>query len=142
MATTRREPQRVRRARRRAAYHADRARKATTPAERYRAAEDALVSTVTHARQPAGVARAVQADVANHARKVLARLELGSASTALAEHHLTRAGTERQRLAAALMCLRGVIARLPGTERDRLYEHYARHLSEETHRIESTGGDR
>ncbi|RCW45138.1 hypothetical protein DFQ14_103102 [Halopolyspora algeriensis] len=141
MATTRREPQRVRRARRRAAYHADRARKATTPAQRYRVAEDALVSAVAHAPQPAGTARTVHGEVAEHARKVLERLELGSASAALAEHHLSRSGTERQRLAAALMCLRGLIARLPDTERDRLYEHYARHLDEEAHRISTQRGD-
>lgn len=142
MATTKREPQRVRRARRRAAYHADRARKAATPGEQYRAAEDALVSAVVHSRRPSGNARAVHADVAEHARKVLDRLELRSASAQLAEHHLTRSGTDRQRLAAALMCLRGLIARLPDTERDRLYEHYARHLTEEAHRINTQGGER
>ncbi|MBA8825308.1 hypothetical protein FHX42_002659 [Saccharopolyspora lacisalsi] len=142
MATTKREPKKVRSTRRRAAHHADRARRATTPVERYRAAQDALVSATAHSRTPARVARAHYDEVANHVRRVLAQVELGEASTALYEHKLTQVGTDLARLGAALMCLRGAIAHLPDTERDRLYEHYARYLSEEAHRINTEGGER
>lgn len=135
--TARREPRRVRSARRRTAFHADRSRKATTPAERYRVAEDALASAAAHASQPARTARKLSADIAEHVRRVLARTAPSSSSTALYEQKLMTPGRDVRRLASALMCLRGAIARLPDTERDRLYEHYAKHFNEEIHRIES-----
>ncbi len=142
MATTKREPKRVRSARRRAAHHADRARKATSPLEQYRAAQDALVSAVAHSRQPARTARAQYEEIADHVRRVLAQVELGESRTALYEHKLTRYGSELAGLGSALMCLRGAIAHLDDTERHRLFEHYARHLSEEAHRINTQGGQR
>lgn len=137
MPTRPRDRRRVRSARRRAAYHANRARKAASPAQRFKAAEDAVLSAATHARNPAHVARSVSGDVAAHAREAMAHAELGAASAALYEHKLTRPGTELDRLGAALMCLRSAIARLPDTDRDQLYEHYARELMNETRRIEN-----
>jgi hypothetical protein len=141
MATTaRREPKRVRSTRRRAAHHADRARKATTPAERYKAAEDALSSAAAHSRQSARTARSLREDLAGHIRRVLDRAELNAASVALYEQKLAAPGTDLQRLATALMCLRGAISRLSTTDRDRLFEHYTRHFDEEIRRIDAIGG--
>lgn len=140
--TARREPRRVRSARRRTAYHADRARKAATPAERYRAAEDALVSAAVHAKQSARTARDLRSDVTEHVRRVLGRTEPSPSITQLYEDKLASSGSDVRRLASALMCLRGAIARLPDTERDRLYDHYSTHFNEEIRRIEAKGGDR
>lgn len=140
--TARREPRRVRSARRRTAFHSDRARKAATPAERYRAAEDALASAAAHARQPARTARGLLADITEHVRRVLSRTEPSRSITQLYEQKLAAPGPDVRRLASALMCLRGAIARLPSTERDRLYEHYTTHFNEEIRRIEAKGGDR
>lgn len=140
--TARREPRRLRSARRRSAFHADRARKAGNPAERYRAAEDALASAAAHTKQPARTARELSADITEHVRRVLARTEPSRSITQLYEQKLTASGPDVRRLASALMCLRGAIARLSDTERDRLYEHYTTHFNEETRRIEAKGGDR
>ncbi|MCI2421539.1 hypothetical protein MOQ72_29300 [Saccharopolyspora sp. K220] len=140
--TARREPKRVRSARRRAAHHAERTRKATTAAERYQAAEYALRSAAAHARSRARVARQLREDVVGHARRVLDRVEPSDNSTALYEQKLTAAGPDLQRLSTALMCLRGAIAQLPNTERDRLFEHYTEHFTAEVHRINGEGGAR
>ncbi|SDP96720.1 hypothetical protein SAMN04487905_12128 [Actinopolyspora xinjiangensis] len=142
MATTKREPKRVRSMRRRSAHHADRARKASTPVERFRAAQDALLSAVAHSRAPARTARGKYEEIAEHVRRVLDRGEPNAASAALYDSKLKQSGTDSARLGNALMCLRGAISLLPETERDRLFEHYARHLGEEAQLIDAEGGDR
>lgn len=139
LAIREREPRRVRSARRRAAYHADRKRRASNPVERFKAARAALLSAVAHARNPARAARSVASDVATHAREVMARAELAGASKQLYERRLAGPGTDRERLGAALTCLDGAIGRLPDTERERVYEHYAHDLADEARRIEEEG---
>ncbi len=133
--TATREPRRVRRARLRAAFHARRAREADSPAARMRAAEQALLSAAAHTRAPvAGVA----ADVADHARDVLARADLSEASRALYEAQLAAPATTRARLGAALMCLRAALGQLPDisdAERDQLFEHYATELAREARQL-------
>lgn len=125
-------------ARRRAAFHAERARKAATPVQRFTAAESALLSAMKHARSPARAARSVAADVAEHARQVMSQATLSEASRALYEAKLAEARAGRQRPGTALMCLRGAITRVAdATERDRLYEHYAAELTREAREIEA-----
>lgn len=141
-ATARREPKRIRSARRRAAHHAERTRKAATPAERYQAAEYALRSAVAHSRASARVARKLREDLVDHVRRVLDRAEPNENSRALYERKLTAAGPDLQRLSTALMCLRGGIGQLPGTERDRLFDHYTQHFTAEANRISGEGGSR
>ncbi|NYH79017.1 hypothetical protein FHR84_002351 [Actinopolyspora biskrensis] len=142
MTTTKREPRKVRSLRRRTAHHADRARKASTPVERFRAAQDALLSAVTHSRGPGRAAREQHAEISEHVRRVLERAEPNPASAALYDSKLNQSGTDSARLGNALMCLRGAISLLSEAERDRLFEHYARHLGEEAQRIDAEGGDR
>lgn len=134
-ATAPREPRRVRRARRQAAFHADRARRAATSAARLKAAADALLSAVAHSANPDRPAADVAADVAEQAAWVVARAELSPASRALYEARLAQPGTAWQRLGVALMCLRAAIGQLPGTERDRLDEHYITELTREAGRL-------
>ena len=125
-------------ARRRAAFHAERARRAATAAERLTAAESALLSAVKHARKPARAARSVADEVAGHARQVMAQAQLTEARRALYEAKLTEARDERKRPGTALMCLRAAIGRIADvTERDRLYEHYAAELAREAREIEA-----
>lgn len=140
--TARREPKRVRSARRRAAHHADRARKATTPAEHFLAVEYALRSAAAHSRRQARVARELREDLVQHVRRVLDRVEPGEKSRALYEQKLAEPGRDVQRLSTALACLRGAIAQLPDTERDRLFEHYTQHFTAEVRRITEEGGAR
>lgn len=126
----------ARAARRRAAFHAERSRRAATPAEQLKAAESALLSAVKHASNPARAARSVGA--ADHARRVLSQAQVSDANRALYEAKLAAPRTERGRLGVALMCLRAAI-RCVGdvTERDRLYEHYAAELVREAREIEA-----
>lgn len=119
---------RERSAARRAAWHADRIGRARTPAERLAAASAYLVSAAAHARG-AGAARAAAAEVAEHARQVMARAALPEASRRLHEAKLTAGGTEVARLSAALMVLRSAIARLPESQRDQVCEFYAGELA-------------
>lgn len=140
-AAARREPRRLRRARRAAAFHTERQQRATTQLAQFRAATDALVSAIRHTSS-ASTARALRHDVTGHVHQALDRAEVGDASRALYEQKLASAGTEVQRLGVALMCLQGVINRLPTTERDRLFKHYTAYFQAETGQIESHGGAR
>lgn len=129
---------RERRAARRAAWHAERIGRAGTAQERLAAASAYLVSAAAHARG-AGAARQVAAEVAEHARQVMARAALPEASRRLHEAKLTGGGAEVARLSAALMVLRSAIARLPESQRDQVCEFYAGELAAEAARI---GGGR
>ncbi|MQA14679.1 MAG: hypothetical protein GEV09_11040 [Pseudonocardiaceae bacterium] len=136
-ATAPREPRRVRSARRRAAFHADRARRADNPSARLKAAADALLSAVAHSPDPTRPPADVAADIAEQAAWVVARAELTPASRELYEARLAQPGTARAWLGVALMCLRAAIEELPesGTERDRLFEHYITELTREAGRL-------
>lgn len=137
MATTR-EPRRVRRARRRVAFHANRVRLADGPAERMRAAELALLSAITHAALPGRAAREVADDAAEHARALLARPDLDPAARRLCQLHeekFARAATDVARAGVALPWLRAAIGQLPEVEWDALYEHYTNDLTREARAI-------
>lgn len=134
-----RESRKVRRYRRAAAFHADRARLATTPHEQYRAVEYQLVSAAAHANR-ARVARELRDQIAEQVKAALDKAGLGPNSRELYLAKLHQGGAEVRRLGAALMCLRGVIGHLPAHERDRMYAHYTTHFQSEASRIEQEGG--
>lgn len=142
--TRRREPRRVRSARRRAAHYAAEARAARDGAERLKIAERAMLSAVAHAKQRVGnrEARRVADDLVAHVRDAVARAELPTSSAALYEAKLTSPRADRQRLGAALMCLRGVIAVFDPADREQAFEHYAHYLTREARAIEAKGGQR
>lgn len=126
---------RERSAARRAAWHADRIRRARTPKDRLVAASAYLVAAAAHARG-AGAAREAATEVAQHARQVIARAALPKASRDLHEAKLRAGGTEAARLSAALMVLRSAISRLSDqAEQDRLRDHYATELARQAARI-------
>lgn len=128
-AVMKREPRRVRSARRRAAHYAHRARVAVTAEDRYAVAGDALMSAAKHSRP--SVAEQVAADVTGQARHVMTLAALGGPRLALYEHKLTVQRPRLHRLGVALMCLRGAIKLLGPEQRDRLFEHYAAELQRE-----------
>lgn len=136
MSGTPRPRRRQRSAARRAAFHADNARKAATPIERLRAAEAYLTSEVAHSRSTR-LANRQTADIAAHARHVLAEAPLSAASQRLHEAKLAAAGQSggQAGLATALMVLRSAISRLPDARRDELADHYAEELTREARRI-------
>lgn len=136
---TTREPRKIRRARRAAAFHSERAQTASTPVQRYRAGADALVSAAKHTRG-SKTAGALRGEVTEHVHQALEQAESTGRSRELYLSKLSERGTEVQRLGIALMCLQGAINQLVGTERDRLFEHYATHFSSEAQRIERSGG--
>ncbi len=137
MSVIRREPRRVRRARRRVAFYADRARRAGSPKSRMKVAADELLSAAAHARNPARAATDAAEEVTEQARWVLAQADLTPGARALYEDQLARQPAPRPRLGAALTCLRAGIGHLPVTaeERDRLYEHYTAELTREAGRL-------
>lgn len=141
MTTARRIPRKVRRAHRAAAFHAARTAKAATPADRFRATADALISAAAHTNT-VKVARDLREQLADHVRQALKESGASGNSIALYEQQLSAQGSEVHRLGRAVMCLQGAIERLSGTERDRLYEHYIEHFQAEAHRINTTGGVR
>jgi hypothetical protein len=140
MTTARRERRSIRSARRRAAHHANEERKAVTPEEKYQAAEYVLRSAAK--RAGVRVAGELQKEIAEHVTAVMGRADLNNNQQALYLRKLAEEDTESRRLANALMCLRGAIKHLPGTERDRLIEHYTNHFRAEATRIELRGGGR
>lgn len=141
MPTARREPRRVRRARRAAAFHAARTRKADTPFRLYRAAADALVSAMRHHSSGQEV-REMRDELVEHVEQVMQQAETTGSRRDFQRQRLASPGTDVQRLGIALMCLQGAITRLTDTERDRLFGHYSEHFSAESQRIVSRGGDR
>lgn len=141
MTTARRIPRKLRRARRAAAFHADRAAKASTPLARYRASVDALVSAAKHAKSKQAALN-LREEVAEHVDQALEAADLSENSRALYVAKLIEPGTDVQRLGKALMCLQGAINHMPGTERDRLFEFYSQQFSAEAGRIDTLGGVR
>lgn len=124
-----REKRAVRAARHRAAFHADRARKAESPAQRLKAAEGRLLSAVHHSRRAHPQLTREAVDLA---REAVVAAELGPASRELYEHKLASGG-----LGAALACLRAALDSHPeDTERDRLAAHYAAELTREAAEVE------
>lgn len=122
-----RERRAVRQGRHRAAFHADRARRAETPSQQFKAAEDRLLSAVKHAKRGRGVTH----EVTSLAREAADSAELRPASRELYETKLADPD-----LGTALMCLRSAIDRQPDTDRDRLLAHYAGELTREAAEIE------
>ncbi|MGW1676007.1 hypothetical protein [Saccharopolyspora sp. NPDC002376] len=130
-----------RRANRSAAFHADRARKATSSIASFRAAADALVSAAKHAKVNR-TARDLREQIAEHVHQAMDKAGVQGKSRDLYLQKLAEPGTEVERLGRALMCLQGAIKQLPDTERDRLIEHYITHFENEKNRINALGGVR
>lgn len=141
MTTVRREPRRVRRARRAAAFHAARSTQAATPAARFRAAADALVSAAKHTRRTRTV-RELREDMVEHVDRALDEANVSESSRAHYQQRMRASGSDVQRLGVAVMCLQGVINRLPATERDRLFEHYTDNFESEIKQFHAVGGAR
>ena len=139
-ATARKEPRRVRRARRAAAFHNDRATRATNPLQRLQVAESALTAAAKHVR--AREVRSVRDDIAGHVTDVLVLADAGGSRRRLYEQKLTAGGGEVQRLAAALWCLRAALQLLSTTERDQYVAHYTGALDDETRRLNAMRGGR
>lgn len=134
MAATRREPRRVRRARKRAAYYAHQARLVDDAAGRMRVAEQELLSAIRRAPRSARAARSVTGDAVEHARHLM---DDHGAAAALARHEdkYGRAGTDVARAGVALMWLRAAVGSAPTEQRDGLFEHYTTEFAREAARI-------
>lgn len=132
--TARKEPRRVRRARRSAAFHAARSAAAATPAEAYQAAEYELRSVAGRTRKR-GQVRELRDSLADQVGDVLDRADASAAQRRLYEDKLAARGSEASRLSTALMCLRGAIQLLEDTQRDFAVEHYTAHFRSEAGRL-------
>lgn len=137
-----REPKHVRRSRARIARYADLHRRATDPKKRYGVARDALLSAIQNTRRPSTRNRhAYQQRVewAEHVTDLIERADLSADAARLYHARLAERGDEPSRLSLSLMCLGGVIGRLPDAERETVYDYYARYLIEAARRVETEG---
>lgn len=137
MATATREPKKVRRARRRAAFHSNRSRTAPTPAARLKAAADHLLAASTAA--PKRAVAAAADDVHTHARDVAERAATSEASRKHHEDAIRQARAAHDRLGYSLRWLLSATARLPDHERDHAREQYADGLTREAQQLTGKG---
>lgn len=122
--------------RRRAQWHAQRARRAEgEPAAELAAAIDRLKSAAAHTRRPEWAVVEVADGIAAHVRELAADLELPPASTGHNEAALAGARSGCGRLSVALRWLWAVVARMPPEHRQGAYTGYAQQLTGELDKL-------